>query len=71
MQEKGDRNHRSRVMPVSYLYAGEDIAKIFRVENVGYMKGKSSLIISEKHANSKYKYGNQHCRYRRKKYSCN
>ena len=27
---------------------------------VGYLKGKSSLMIFEKHANLKYKYGNRH-----------
>ena len=29
-------------------------------EVVGYLKGKSSLMILEKHANLKYKYGNRH-----------
>ena len=29
-------------------------------EVVGYLKGKSSLMIFEKHANLKYKYGNRH-----------
>ena len=29
-------------------------------EMVGYLKGKSSLMIFEKHANLKYKYGNRH-----------
>ena len=27
---------------------------------MGYLKGKSSLMIFEKHANLKYKYGNKH-----------
>lgn len=27
---------------------------------VGYLKGKSSLMIFDRHANLKYKYGNQH-----------
>ena len=27
---------------------------------MGYLKGKSSLMIFEKHANLKYKYGNRH-----------
>ena len=27
---------------------------------MGYLKGKSSLIIFERHANLKYKYGNRH-----------
>ena len=38
---------------------------------MGYLKGKSSLIIFDRHANLKYKYGNRHfwllCRYCRKK----
>ena len=38
---------------------------------VGYIKGKSTLMIFERHANLKYKYGNRHfwllCRYCRKK----
>ena len=29
-------------------------------ETVGYLKGKSSLMIFEKHGNLKYKYGNRH-----------
>ena len=29
-------------------------------EVMGYLKGKSSLMIFEKHANFKYKYGNRH-----------
>ena len=29
-------------------------------EIMGYLKGKSSLIIFDKHANLKYKYGNRH-----------
>ena len=29
-------------------------------EIVGYLKGKGSLMIFEKHANLKYKYGNRH-----------
>ena len=30
------------------------------LEIMGYLKGKSSLMIFEKHANLKYKYGNRH-----------
>ena len=54
-------------------------------EVMGYLKGKSSLMIFEKHANLKYKYGNRHfwcrgyyvevqrvlCRYSRQEHSCN
>ena len=28
---------------------------------MGYLKGKSSLMIFDRHANLKYKYGNRHC----------
>ena len=28
---------------------------------MGYLKGKSSMIIFDRHANLKYKYGNRHC----------
>lgn len=34
--------------------------KYFVSEIMGYLKGKSSLMIFEKHANLKYKYGNRH-----------
>ena len=47
-------------------------------EIVGYLKGKNSLMIFEKHATLKYKYGNRHfwyCGYYvdtdGKEYSCN
>lgn len=33
-------------------------------EIMGYLKGKSSIIIFERHANLKYKYGNRHFWYR-------
>lgn len=33
-------------------------------EVMGYLKGKSSLMIFERHANLKYKYGNRHFWYR-------
>ena len=33
-------------------------------EIMGYLKGKSSLIIFDRHANLKYKYGNRHFWYR-------
>lgn len=34
--------------------------KISVASFVGYLKGKSSLMIFDKHANLKYKYGNRH-----------
>ena len=33
---------------------------MFISEFVGYLKGKSSLMIFDKHANMRYKYGNRH-----------
>ena len=40
---------------VIYGQIKADVAEI-----MGYLKGKSSLMIFEKHANLKYKYGNRH-----------
>ena len=45
-------------MSGSCTYAGEDTTKYERI--VGYLKGKSTLMIFERHANLKYKYGNRH-----------
>ena len=44
---------------VIYGQIKADVAEI-----MGYLKGKSSLMIFEKHANLKYKYGNRHFWYR-------
>ena len=38
----------------------EDCCVTQQIEIMGYLKGKSSLMIFEKHANLKYKYGNRH-----------
>ena len=43
-------------MPGSHTYAG----KYSVSEVMGYLKGKSSLMIFERHASLKYKYGNRH-----------
>lgn len=45
-----DHLHMSGTIPPKY-----SVAQI-----VGYLKGKSSLMIFEKYANMKYKYGNRH-----------
>ena len=42
----------------SYSYAGKNSTPIFNIR--GGLKGKSTLMIFEKHANLKYKYGNCH-----------
>ena len=44
-----------------YIHMLVSIAPKYSVwEVVGYLKGKSSLMIFEKHANLKYEYGNRH-----------
>ena len=45
-------DHIHMLVRIPPKYAVSDI--------VGYLKGKSSLMIFEKHANLKYKYGNRH-----------
>ena len=36
--------------------------KLSVAQFMGYLKGKSSLMIFDRHANLKYKFGNRHCR---------
>ncbi len=60
MQKKRNRNNRSRVLS-DHIHMLVRIPPKYSVsEIVGYLKGKSSLMIFEKHANLKYKYGNRH-----------
>ena len=44
------------------MYAGSCayVCKYSVSEVMGYLKGKSSLMIFDRHANLKYKYGNRH-----------
>lgn len=42
-----------------YTYIGKNIAKVQYIRNNGVLK-KSSLLILDRHANLKYKYGNSH-----------
>ena len=44
----------------SYSYASNDTTTFKRIEFYGIFKSKSSLMIFDKHANLKYKYGNRH-----------
>ena len=46
-------------MSRSYTHAAVDTAEVQRVERDGYLKGKSSLMIFDRFANLKYKYGNR------------
>ena len=60
MRKERDRNCRSKCVCGSHPYAGKDPAKTFGICIYGiYLKGKSSLIIFERHAQLKYKYGNR------------
>ena len=40
MSPEGDRNHRGRMLPRSYPYAGENTTEIFCIRNSGVLKGK-------------------------------
>ena len=44
----------------SYSYASNYTTTFKRIEFYGIFKSKSSLMIFDKHANLKYKYGNRH-----------
>ena len=60
MPKKRNRDNRGTMHARSYSYAGKHSAQYSVSEVVGSLKGKSSLMIFEKHANLKYKYGNRH-----------
>ena len=60
MQKKRCRNSRSRDMPRSCAYACEDTTKFKCFKFCRVFEGKSTLMIFERHANLKYKYGNRH-----------
>lgn len=48
-------------MPVRTIYMLVSIPPKISVSSfMGYLKGKSSLMIFDKHANLKYKYGNRY-----------
>ena len=58
MKRCGDHRRKSHARP--YSPAAVDPAKVFRVEFYGYLKWKSAMMIFERHANLKYKFGNRH-----------
>lgn len=60
MHPETRRNTGSRMLPGSYPYAGDDTATSKCIRFHGVSKSKSSLMIFDKHANLKYKYGNRH-----------
>ena len=57
MERRND--NRSRSVPGSYPHAGRDTAQDECIKLHGILKGKSSLLIHERHANLKYKHGNR------------
>ena len=61
MRAEGCRNTGSKCVPGSYSHALEYTTKVQRIADNGIsLKGKSSLMIFDRHANLKYKYGNRH-----------
>ena len=54
----GDTGRTFNARP--YSYAGKYPAKISVSSFMGYLKGKSALMIFDRHANLKYKFGNRH-----------
>ena len=62
MQTERDRDYSSSSPQRSHTFIRSDTAKAECIvrSRVGYIKGKSSLMIFDRHANLKYKYGNRH-----------
>lgn len=59
-QYKGVEIHEGHLMP-DHVHLLVSIPLKYSVSSVmGYLKGKSALMIFERHANLKYKYGNRH-----------
>ena len=48
------------MLPRSYSHAGSDPPHLSVSAFMGYLKSKSSLMIFDRHANLKYKFGNRH-----------
>lgn len=55
-----DNDHTSKSMPRSYSYAGKYSTENEYIKFHWISEGKSTLMIFERHANLKYKYGNRH-----------
>ena len=48
------------MLPKSYPYVSGNTTALSVAGFMGYLKSKSSLMIFDRHANLKYKYGNRH-----------
>lgn len=52
---------RGKCAKINYIHLLAEIPPKMSVSYfIGYLKGKSTLMIFERHANLKYKYGNRH-----------
>jgi len=61
MQMEGSRDHRGEIDSGPYLHLLVSIPPKYSVSSfMGYLKGKSALMIFDRHANLKYRYGNRH-----------
>lgn len=54
------RDNRRSFNGRSCTYVSNDTPKLSVSSFMGYLKGKSALMIFDQHANLKYKYGNRH-----------
>ena len=59
-EQKGIEIHEAHACPDHIHMLVSIPPKISVAYAVGYLKGKSSLMIFDRHANLKYKYGNRH-----------
>ncbi len=55
-----NRNNRRAYDAGSYTPFTINFSKVQHILNHGVSKGKSTMMIFERHANLKYKYGNRH-----------
>ena len=58
-EQKGCSNNRSRSMSRQHTYVGKYPPHISIAQFMGFLKGKSTLMIFDRHAHLKYKYGSR------------
>ena len=60
MRKKGSNNNKKREACSDHIHMLVSVPPKYSISQfMGYLKGKSSLMIFDKHANLKYKYGNR------------